>query len=238
MELDIKDFYDFDSKGVMTTVQAYLIRDEYKGESPHDRLIIGNYKNIHFPVKFKQHRDSGKHLRDMLDTGWPSCHLISNTMLNLLQDNNLTGWQTYPIVLEDKKKNRIEGYHGFSIIGRCSPAIDWKKSELIERINFEGGPICRSYKGYHLDFDQWDNSDFFMPGNHKIIITKRAMKIMKEAKLTNVSFENLADGEYSEDVAFINIERKCKFLPEMGYSESQIQKFKKRQEEIDSRYKG
>lgn len=189
----IKDFYDFSSKMSMATFLAFPfnIRDDEK-----NKLIYGEFEGIKFPVVFKQ--DSGKKLHDMLDTGYVSLYLISEKMKNIFEENNLMGWQTFPIIVLDKKGKEVKGYHGFSVTGRCGP-VDYTKCEIIEKRLVPTGPICKFYRGLYIGLDKWDGNDFFIPeGTIGIRITTKAADVIKKNKLTNVTMDNLADIETPE----------------------------------------
>ena len=119
-------------------------------------------------------------------------------MKNVLEQNNLTGWRTFPIQVIDKKGNEINGYHGLSITGRCGP-IDYTKCEIIEKQRVPKGPLTNYYRGRYIGLDDWDGSDFFLPkDSFGVIITKKAANVIKKNKLTNVALENLADIEIPE----------------------------------------
>jgi hypothetical protein len=130
-----------------------------------------------------------------LDTGWAGLYLISDHLKEILQENNLTGWKIFPIILYDKKKQEIAGYNGFSTVGRCGP-INRQKSEIIEKRFVPTGPIVKFYKGLYIGLDQWDGTDFFIPDQtYGTIITERAANVLQRNKITNVRLENLADVE-------------------------------------------
>jgi hypothetical protein len=188
--MEMKDFFEFDSKLVSSTVQAHSVglKDDL-----HDRwkLVKGDYRNIDFPITFKQ--DSGNKLCDILDTGWASLYLISERMKKILEENNLTGWQVFPINLYDKKGHEITGYHGFSVTGHSGPT-SYEKSEIIEKRSVPEGPICKYYKGVFID--NWDGTDFFTPeGTYQIYITKKAADVLKKNKITNMYLTNLTECE-------------------------------------------
>jgi len=202
--MSIKEFYSFGSKLVSTTVQArpiglkqffpvdpdksYLY-DEY-------RLIQSDYADISFPIIFKQ--EYGNKLRDILDTGWPSLFLISDKMKAVLENNDLTGWKTFPVIVLDKQGQEINGYYGFSITGRCGK-INYSKSEIIEKRLVSNGPFIKYYKGLHISLDKWDGTDFFIPEDTlHIIITDRVRQIIQKSKITNVTLQSLAEYETSE----------------------------------------
>ena len=196
--MNIKEFYDFGDKYVSSTIQVHAValnrdRNENSEYSDKQMLLLGNYSGITFPVVFKQ--EYGKKLQDMLGTGWAGFYLISDNMKTVLEDNNLTGWKTFAVKVLTKKGEEIEGYHGLSITGRCG-AIDYSKSEIIEKRMIPTGPLAKFRKGLHVGLDKWDGSDFFLPEkNFGTIVTSRAADILKKNKLTNIRLENLADIE-------------------------------------------
>lgn len=158
-------------------------------------LAKGVYKGLTFPIEYKH--ESGTKFRDMIDTGYPYLHLVSDVVIKVLEDNRITGWKTFPITIEDKKGNIINGYNGFSVVGKCGP-IDYTKSEIITKRLVPNGPLVDFYKGMHVGLDKWDGSDFFMPGDTAFIITEKVRDLFVSNKFSNMRFENLADKELSK----------------------------------------
>ena len=196
--MEMNDFFDFCSKLVLSKIMVCPtgLKKDKNGISGNRNLIKGNYEGIDFPVVFKQEKESGKRFSDLLDTGHSNLYLISDRMKTVLEENNLTGWQTYPIKLYDKKGNEIFGYHGFSVVGHCGPKR-YEKSKIIEKQFIPKGPVVKYYKG--VFFDDWDGSDFFTPEeSFMIFITKKSADVLKKNKITNFWLENLAD--YETDV--------------------------------------
>lgn len=185
--MEMKDFFDFRSQPANSkVVQAHPTEniDQLK-------LIKGNYREIYFPITFKQ--EYGKKLYDVLDTGFAGLFLISERMRKILAENYLTGWKAFPIKLYDKKGNEIIGYHGFSVAGQSGPT-SYKNSEIIEKKLVPSGPLCKYYKG--LVIDKWDGTDFFTPdGTYETFITRRAADVLKKNKISNIHLENLAETE-------------------------------------------
>lgn len=199
----INDFFDFSSNFVSSTVRARSIGlklgDDANNIGDANRLVIGDYESIVFPVSFKQ--DQGKKFQDILDTARAFLFLISDRMKTVLEENNLTGWKCYPIRLLDKQGNKIEGYQGLSVTGRCGPIYVLESAAIYKRVVSEG-PICKYYKGWHIGLDEWDGSDFFLPKrSYGMIVTAAAAKVIKSNKLTNVHLRNLAEIEVPEDAA-------------------------------------
>lgn len=189
------EFYYFGSKLVQSTLMACPVEFEKVSFSDENvwNLIKGNYDSFEFPLTFRQ--EDGKILRDILETGWSSRYLISSRLKELLENQNFTGWKTYPIKLYDKKSNEIHGYHGFSVTGKCAP-ISFKNSKIIEKQFVPTGPICKYFKG--IDLDEWDGSDFFCPeGNIGIYVTRKVTQVLKGNKITNVRFEDVTELEFN-----------------------------------------
>jgi hypothetical protein len=171
-------------------LEVSLFRQQYSDEH---RLIRGDYTDISFPVVFKQ--EYGNKLQDILDTGWASLYLISDKMITVLEENALTGWKTFAVKVLDKQGQEISGYHGLSITGRCGK-IDYSKSEITEKRLVPNGPLAKYYKSLHISLDEWDGTDFFLPGKTLwTIMTRTAAEALKKNKLTNIKLENIAEIE-------------------------------------------
>jgi hypothetical protein len=190
------DFFNFGSKLLSSTFQASSIglkEDPSDDISVYDRLIKGKYEGIAFPVNFKQ--EYGRNLADIIDTGWAGFYLISDRLKDILEKNHLTGWKTFPIKLYDKKEKEISGYYGFSVTGMCGN-LTFKDSDIIEKKLIPSGPLCRFYKGVHINLDEWDNCDFFTPVNSsRTIVTRGAAEILKKNKISNLNLQNLTEIE-------------------------------------------
>lgn len=160
------------------------------------RIVKGDYTGVELPITFKQ--SSGKKWTDVLSPNSVSMYIVSKRFIELLEENNITGWKSYPITILDKKEKKISGYVGFSIIGR-SGAVDYSKSGVYEKQLVPNGPKSKYYKGLYIDLDKWDGSDFFIPdGTLDIIITEKVMQLIKKHKITNTILQSLAEYEIAE----------------------------------------
>ncbi len=194
----LADFFKFNSRNYLTTF--YAQRPEWQkgklSQQERERLCLierrlsrGEYEGIEFPVVFREApHDGGKRFRDVLDNRSIDGYLISDRMKRILEENNVTGWKTYPIVMYDKRGNEIKGYHGFSVTGRCGGEFHYLYD--IKSTRCKG-----AYEGASIDLDQWDGSEMFMIGEKtrcsRIIITKRVYKLFKEHKIDAVEMESL-----------------------------------------------
>lgn len=197
-ELSMKDFYTFHSKGYLTTVSVFPDRNRYfqkfdANTFMNEKIIKGDWSGLEFPLIFHQTHE-GKRFRDVLDMRWPSAYLISDRMKNILEENKITGWKSYPVVIYDKKGGIIKGYNGFSIVGRSGP-LDLK-NQPIEPVIDDNGHITeyKEYVGGWFDANTWDGCDVFIQDNSlRIIITDRLHKILKKEKITAIECERFSD---------------------------------------------
>ena len=132
-------------------------------------LMSGEYPEwVSFPVVFHQY--DGMKLRDLM--AWADePFIISDRTVNLLEDNHITGWKTFPVEIYDKKGNLISGYQGFSVTGRGGSTKDGK------------------YK-----ISQWDGSDIFMIGNGMHHVIERVKILLEENKIKSAEFFPLSIG--------------------------------------------
>jgi hypothetical protein len=160
------------------------------------RIVKGDYAGIELPIVFKQ--ISGKKWTDVLNPNSVSMYIISQRFIELLEKNDITGWESYPIIIFDKEEKKVSGYVGFSVIGR-SGAVDYTKSEIFEKQLVPNGSKSKYYKGLYVGLDKWDGSDFFIPEDTlDIITTEKVMQIIRKYKISNVVLQSLANFEISE----------------------------------------
>ena len=203
-------FYEFSSKGYLTTFAAWAeaftkatengYHGFHSGREIHTQLSYSEEypKYIEFPVVF-QHIN-GKRMRDILDMrGIGAQILISDRLRLLLEDNLISGWRSYQILLKDKKGGVIPGYSGFTVTG--------KGGELLLPGN--KGWTSRYYEWYYWDCDNWDGSDFFELGG-KVFVTERVRNLLKRNKIDAVEFVpieestiHLYDGTMNSDLTFV-----------------------------------
>lgn len=155
-----------------------------------DLLAYGDYDNM-LPLIWTQDDNYGNKLRDVLHCG-QSLYLISDRLKNILEESGLTGWKSYPILLYDKKGRQIEGYNGFSILGRAGNLC-----------KFDIPPVELGYSpksdGYYFEFDAWDGSDIFRIFPHLVVITKRFAEVLLNYKVSGIEIYRLTDyGDWSK----------------------------------------
>lgn len=191
----MNDFFTFHSCGYGTTFAAFperadqLISCNESATTYLSRLILGDYNDVQLPVIYNEIKggSSGKRMRDILDTRYPPLYLISERFKNVLKESDITGWESYPITLFDKKGTRVEGYNGFSITGRAG------KMEKFDQLPLECG-YSADADGYYFDVETWDGSDLFnTEGSWHIIVNERFIKVLVDNKITACDYCRLTD---------------------------------------------
>lgn len=198
-DLSMNDFYDFSSCNYLTTFYAStekycgIIHDDEtrrKARAYIKGLFSGDYSNedITFPVVYREDPyESGKKFRDILDNRSRERYLISDRFRHALEESGITGWKCYPIELYDKKGNKIDGYHGLSIIGRAG------RMQRYERPPLELGYSPDS-DGCYFDLSTWDGSDMFiLEASRFLIVTQAFVDMLRKYKITACTYIKLTD---------------------------------------------
>lgn len=147
------------------------------------------------PIKLRQ--TEGKAWTDLLRTTIGSM-VVSRHFINVLQANNFTGWKTHEVELKDNAGSIVEGYAWLSIIGKGSKP-NYDLSIRFEKRIVPEGPLRTYLKGWHVGTDYWDESNIFVPdGTVVVVVTQEVRDALVKAKLSNVSFQCLADMEFPE----------------------------------------
>lgn len=164
------------------------------GQKPSD-LIQNKYEGYCFPIihlsediECRQNRI----ISDFLCTGWLSeCVLINDKVLNILLNNNIQGWKTYPVEVYDRKEHFISGYHGLTITGRCTK-LDPTLAVPFEKL-YPNQKYYTEYKGYPLDLSSWDGTDIFLTsGHHSIFVTLKLKQLLTKNKISGINFVDTA----------------------------------------------
>ena len=131
-------FFSFGSKGYLNTlhVEPKVLYDAEKRNKryPYDGnlyldLWFGEYPDdLGFPVEFIV--NGGTKLKDVIDTYTVCLTLISDHVRRVFEDNGLTGWRPYDVVVRRKSGEEITGFSGFSVTGRLPEGWETGKVEI------------------------------------------------------------------------------------------------------------
>lgn len=190
----------------VNSLKAFAVRPDYfdnalknnlygpdSGRDIRKQLLFKCYKNldeyppyVRFPVIYR-HLD-GRELRDILEfrsVNPPG--LISERMKQLLEEEGITGWETYPVVIYDRKGNEINGYHGFSVTGRggCRLELPHPKEETYYYAKPE----------YNIwDSTQWDGTDIFrIKGYNCGFCTQKVKDVLTKNHIKSPKFDPIEE---------------------------------------------
>lgn len=138
----------------------------------------------------------GSRPSDFVGTTEAVLRLVSTRVVDLLHQENVTGWTTYPVEVLSKSGAEIEGYHGFAVTGTCGP-IDNSKSPRVWRDPVvPGGERHQVWLGFYPDLTAWEGSDIFGPASTGyIFVTERVKDLLERHKITNLRIQRLTEVE-------------------------------------------
>jgi len=190
---------DLDKLYVMDDACLYGAFDTFAEEGLDDIAIAGAERLPEKPIVCR-HSMGGKP-RDLVGTGYGTMILLSSRVVGILREKEFTGWTTYPVEVYGKRGERIDGYHGFAVTGRCGP-VHWNKARRERRPPpVPNGCGYDVLVGAYISPRSWDGTDIFMPkGTTYIIVLEPVMQALTKAKVSNIGFERLTELERSWDV--------------------------------------
>ena len=140
-----------------------------------DMEIFYNPKKIVENNVFKIYK--GNKFFDLIEYCDPLNFAISEKLKEKLEENKITGWSCYPIVIDGSN----EKYYGFQVTGRAGTVTNLDEDGFIPMEDIE------------FDINTWDGSDIFNledAGGIKVC-TPRVKEILENAKMTNIEFSPL-----------------------------------------------
>jgi hypothetical protein len=138
----------------------------------------------------------GREPQDFVWTDAAIIRLVSQRVIDLLRQNQIAGWSTYPVQVYDRSKNLIGGFSGLSVIGRCGK-IDPSLSTPFQK-QMPGG-VFPHFKGCLFDAVSWDGSDIFSPeGTAHIFTTRKVHELLEGSKVKNVRYRPITELDFGE----------------------------------------
>lgn len=121
--------------------------------------------------------------------------IVSSRFVEVLQEQGLTGWLTYPITLTDRDGAELSGYCVLGVSGRCGPINDDLSELVTVPPPVPTGRESRQLKGLVFDSETWDGSDFCCPtdGTLNTFVSARATEALRRARLTGFDLEPAAE---------------------------------------------
>ena len=123
-------------------------------------------------------------------------YLFSNKIFNILEENQITGWNSLPVEIHMGKGEINHDYRLLTVTGRLVK-IDFEKSEQILKQPFSpsGKPIWIK-RGLPIDMHTWDGSDIFSAENTLFtFISEKVRNLLVENRCTNIRIEETTELE-------------------------------------------
>jgi hypothetical protein len=135
---------------------------------------------------------SGSRPMPFLWSGFTPLCCISKRVVSLLQDNQITGWSTYPVEVFDRDGDLLPDYVGFAVTGRAG---DFQRDlSPIITVTHPWGSSVKMYKGLYFNPLEWDGTDIFLVGG-STIITRKVQKLFKKEKVSNIRLTPIMEVE-------------------------------------------
>jgi hypothetical protein len=123
--------------------------------------------------------------------------IVHRRAVDLLEQQQLTGWSTYAVELREKDGTLSNDYVGLVVLGRCGP-VQLSRSVVVLK-EYPAGWFPH-FLGYYFDEASWDSSAVFMhtpdaAGNTTghVFVTEALRRVFRHAKVGNVAFERLTN---------------------------------------------
>jgi hypothetical protein len=121
--------------------------------------------------------DQGKNWFDIVRFQDIPNFAISQKVKDLFEENNITGWTCFPIIIKDYSD---KSYYGFQILSKAGKILNLEKlSNYIDK--------------YHeFDISAWNGSEIFTLEETGITAcTGKVKELCENAKITNIKFDRL-----------------------------------------------
>jgi hypothetical protein len=120
--------------------------------------------------------------------------LVSSRVTEVLEARGFKGWTVFPIELAGSKGQRIAGFHGLSIPGRCGAIENERSIRVAKRYPAGVFPV---WKGLYFDPETWDGSDIFMPQGNVgwVFVVKEVRDALDSAKVGNIAWTPVEEVE-------------------------------------------
>jgi hypothetical protein len=142
----------------------------------------------------------GEDLKDVIWTSSVVPLLVNRRTVKLLTQNQITGWDTYPVTVVTSDGNAVEDYVGLQVVGRCGPLIPARSGRVMKQM--PGRPV-EFRVGWYFDEASWDGSDIFMAENYGAkFVHERVKRCFEQAHVSNVKFRRLDEIEWRDSGQF------------------------------------
>ena len=178
------------------TVEPFRLRSRLpanaKAEGIDVELLSQGKSQIVKPIQFDAAQ--GRKATDFLWTQLIKPVCVSDRVIRILEEYDVTGWSTYPVQVFDAEGVLHDSYHGLVVTGAVCEA-DYTRSAIVTKPSpTPRGKSYDVYRGLYFDEDQWDGSDMFWVGGVRVVVDK-VRTLFERHRIENVRFTPLAERE-------------------------------------------
>lgn len=131
---------------------------------------------------------------DFIWTDHTAVRLVSQRVLDLLRETQVSGWSMFPVEVHDRNGQPLDRFEGLCVTGRCGK-LDPGLSTPIQK-EMPGGVFPYS-RGYFFDPVSWDGSHVFCPeGTHFIWVTDVVRDLLHRCEAKNVTCQPITEIEF------------------------------------------
>jgi len=130
--------------------------------------------------------DTGRRLADVMGTSLGKALIVTERVVRLLEEKQLTGWRAYRTRLLGKSGEELEGrFFSLGVLGRAGP-VDADRFMEEEYVRPSGAKARRKCGGPFFHLEQWDGSDLsVIDQRDATIVTRRTLAAFENAGIRN-----------------------------------------------------
>ncbi|MHB1295628.1 MAG: hypothetical protein ACYC4R_11615 [Anaerolineae bacterium] len=184
--VDYQKLYSFTDPFARRPMRLEPFDDEGLGKGYAWPLSDGT---LHLAQPLKLRGYMGGQAADVLWTGLVVLFCVSSRVVDLLRAEGITGWDTFPVEVYDRRGEFLPGYHGFAITGPTCRRDKSRSTIVVKPPPVPGGNAWTAYHGLYFHEADWDGSDFFrVDKSGGEVVTERVYRLFKRHKIGNVRF--------------------------------------------------
>lgn len=177
-------------------VEPYRLRSRLPIDTITDSVNVhllsrGKFR-IHEPLQFDAVQ--GTEASDFLWTQLLDPVCVSEGVVRILRENEVSGWSLYPVKVFDKEGDLLPNYHGIAVTGAVCEADYGRSAVVTKPAPTPGGKNYDVYRGLNFNEEHWDGSDIFWVGGFRVVV-RRVKELLENYKVKNVRFTALAERE-------------------------------------------
>jgi hypothetical protein len=192
LHLDFKEMFTFSDP--LATRPLRLTTEGYSDWLTWKQAVGLFRGELSLSQPLKLHGYMGRQMTDVLWSAFTPIIVISQRLLDILKEHQLSGWKTYSVEVYGREDKLLPNYYGLSITGRAGDRDRTRSLTVTKPAPVPNGKPRQVYKGLYFDERQWDKSDFFLVSG-RVIVTKTVKETFKKAKISNVHFVPLPEVE-------------------------------------------